>query len=177
MERDYTERDLQRYLRGDIPAMGAPKTPWRLDFERRNAEEAQKPREIVTHPQIEKRRMRSKDGVSRACSGPPCTVCGRPTREGTVKGMHERCARKREHCPCGTVLKVTNPYPTCGKCRAKEARLKSLVGKRICTEPGCGRILNKNNTLPKCLRHAAELRSAMNTERKRQQRAHLRMAA
>jgi len=43
MSLDYSERDLQRYLRGEIPAMGTPKTQWRIDFERRNAEEKHKP--------------------------------------------------------------------------------------------------------------------------------------
>lgn len=177
MNQDYSAKDLHRYIMGEIPAMGTPKTEWRITLERRMHEDEQKPRPIVTQPQIEKRRVRSKDGVSRAFTGAPCTACGRPLRNDAVGTIHERCARKREHCDCGGVLKINWPHPVCGGCIRAAQRETTLVGKRICAEPGCGRILNKNNTLPKCLKHAAKLRAAMNTKRKREKRAEMRLAA
>lgn len=176
MSQDYSEKDLHLFVRGELRTDGW-KSDWRKEFERRHAEDAAKPRPIVRATQIAKRRIRSKDGISRAFSGAPCMACGRPMRADVAGPVHERCARLRPKCPCGKTLKINWPHSICGTCYRAAERERMLAGKRVCAEAGCGRILQKNNTYPKCRKHADKLRNARNAQRKREAKMAMKEAA
>lgn len=176
MSQDYTERDLHLFCRGDIRTDGW-ESEWKKDFRRRMAEEAAKPRPIVTAVHIQARRIRSKTGEARSFSGPPCTLCGKRMRDDAKAPIHERCGRIRPKCVCGKTLILGWPHPVCGTCYRAAEREKALAGKRICAEPGCGKILQANNSYPKCREHSLKLRNARNAQRNREKLKALREAA
>lgn len=121
------------YMEGKLELMAIP-SQWRLDMIRRRAEEkAQKPTQrcIATKPAI-------------------------------PRAPHPKAVRK----PRGP-RKDRNPLPLCGcggrmyhgaticyKCQ-EAMRNKDRV---VCREEGCYSLLQRNNTLGKCLKHAKELR-------------------
>lgn len=163
-------QQLHKFVIGELRT-DSWKSDWRKEFERRSAEEKHKPAPMVAAPQIKARQRKAVPLAKR------CECCKKIMRAGTASDLCQPCRRRREHCDCGKVLKRTWPHPICALCLKTAEREVRTVHMRKCAEPGCDRILNRNNTLPKCLRHAAELRSAMNTERARQKRRLLRMAA
>lgn len=164
MRLEFSSQELSLFVRGDLRTDGW-KSAWRIDLERRMAEEARNP--------VPKQKPKTKRPIvkeDRAYHRVLCRVCSRPMRAGSKTNIHVRCARKREKCACGRTLKIDWPRPICGRCYRRAERENELAGRRICAEPGCGSILRPDSTSPHCRKHSTEWRRAKLAEYQRKRR-------
>lgn len=145
------------------------KSPWRLEQERRRAEELLAPQYIpAPRPAAVQKRKRIYEPKKR------CEGCNKEMRAGTKSSKCAKCLKRREKCPCGKTLYVKRSYEDlCFTCH--EAVVRALRPR--CDEDGCQAVLQPNNQYSKCHKHSLKLRNSAYGRRKRAIRVALKAAA
>lgn len=136
------------YLKGDT-RVDSWKSPWRIEFERRSAEDKGKFR-YISAPQIKARQERNPARI--------CDLCPKVLRSRNKSGRcNGHAAPKVEKvktlCPgCDKPMRSSPKFRICGKCFTKYRYLLSQTILRLCDE--CPTKISKNNTTGKCRMHS-----------------------
>jgi hypothetical protein len=123
------------------------RSEWRLEQERRRAEEALKAPRYAYAPQIVARQERIASTMPRK----KCEGCNKDMRAGTKSAKCHNCTRDREKCECGKTIYAGN---TTGKCMACFKRKK-------CAVADCDKLLNANNEYGVCKPHYQRMRRSI----------------
>lgn len=144
--------ELHKFVIGDTRVDGW-KSGWRIEQERRRAEEMQN-RKFVTAPQIKERQERCRP--ARVSRRKVCAECKKVMRSGTISDICFRCMRNREKCECGRTIYKGNSLTQCKQCHNRDNR-------KTC--PLCPKKLNMRNSHGLCRDHYAKYRRYIFQER------------
>lgn len=156
------DRDLRQFVIGAVRVDGW-KSPWRREFERRSAEEAERPARIVHAPQIRARQVRVqslKKKPNREYFKRECEVCGKKIRQTNKTGrcIHHKVERPQSKeltqsysCgSCGKPIRKTK-YGVCKPCFIRFRR-RILQNRPRCAE--CNTIIRSKTKYGLCRKHA-----------------------
>lgn len=125
------------------------KSPWRIEQERRRAEEAGR-RTLITATQIQTRQERPKQCRNQRVTPTKfCGGCGKGVKSNTESGFCQPCLRKRDKCACGRTIYKGNSLSQCKQCHIRDTRKKC---------PLCPNMLNASNAYGLCKPHYAKYR-------------------
>lgn len=122
------------------------KSPWRLEQERRRAEEMGS-RIFVTAPSTVKTQP-----LSRYIARSPaqfCSSCGKGMRKGCKRAQCNNCFTERPRCACGKTIYKGGSLAECKECFHRSQRVKC---------PICPRFLNARNSYGLCKPHYQKYR-------------------
>jgi hypothetical protein len=134
------------------------KSPWRLDLERWQTEEAMKPRRIVKADQIQARQEKAVKAPSKP-RGPRKPRVPKTDRRIGVRKRRYRLVERSKFCAvCEIPLNVNNTHGLCREHWQNQQRELSLGARPTCKFDGCQKKLYRDNAIGLCREHGDPVR-------------------
>ncbi len=138
------------------------KSPWRIEFERRTAEDKLKarlqkrhaPKPVFRAKAEPTKRIRINPETARFCA------CGKWIRQNNKTGLCIKCYDTKTLCPCGRRIHLDNEHRLCRFCYPK-------THIPVCNVEGCDNVIDKRNRSGMCRTHYDSNRTAIVVESER----------